>query len=667
MTGPFRLRFFALLGVMAGIAYWTGCVPPPREPAVDVPQPTPASAEEAERLARASGQLLLSDPAVRERAAVALLSMDHPQGVQAVLDAMVSAADPQVRVSMIRAAAFCADHRCFEAILEAVGAPDSEVQKEAASALSRFTLAAEVEAMMAYARAPETQPDRRQLLYRALGEGLAVQAVPVLLEGLQSEQEASRVAALEALRSISGRDLPADVAKWREWWQTSSHKSREDILAEHLEVASADVRLLTEQLQDLREQHDELMRLVREPDAETARLLLQGLTNRHALVRRYASFRLAALPDDLLTSVSLDDEGNYTVLRDALDDEEDGIRQSVMRFVQRAQGGYRDRLILKALQDQSAGVLVMAAKSVSSTTGPEAVARLEQLLAKSAQPAVRVEAANMLGKVGTQQSIPALLDALDDPEENVRWFAVESLSKLSVAEAGPNISAVLRGDESARVRSIAATALGELGQPAGALALKEALSDPSERVRQDAAAALLTLATGGADLMMVIAGYFRDSGRLDETRKVLERVVEQYAQNEGARSQVAEAYRQLAEVLKQQGDFAAAAAAYEKLEALSPTPEVRAELVRCWLKTDQRQPVVDALQKWLPSVGDETVLQLAVEVAELLVQEGRMAEAGAVLGALEAAVDESTHPELAAQVTRLKIAAGIGVEPPLDE
>ncbi|MGD2174947.1 MAG: HEAT repeat domain-containing protein, partial [Candidatus Brocadiaceae bacterium] len=244
------VRRLLLLPAVVLFVVCGSCKAPPAEvPAI--PEEPPLSAVERQRYAQAESLLRSADPEARERAAVALLSMDHPDALATVLDVMGGAEDPAVRASMIQAAAFCTDHRCFEAVLGAMADPDASVQRAAADALARFTRPQEVRAVAEYVTAPETPERQRTLLYQALGRGLAVPAVPVLLDALENEEGEARLAAWEALKRISRRDLPAEAGAWREWWAANSHRTRTDVLEEHLRAASGEVEAMSGQLRDL--------------------------------------------------------------------------------------------------------------------------------------------------------------------------------------------------------------------------------------------------------------------------------------------------------------------------------------------------------------------------------------------------------------------------------
>ena len=105
------------------------------------------SAQEQAQYAQAEGLLSATDPNVRQQAAVSLLSMDYPEALPTVLDRMRLSPDAAVRISMVEAAAFVVDHRCFSALLDVVEDPDPKVREAAARALGRFTQKQEAQAI----------------------------------------------------------------------------------------------------------------------------------------------------------------------------------------------------------------------------------------------------------------------------------------------------------------------------------------------------------------------------------------------------------------------------------------------------------------------------------------------------------------------------------------
>ncbi len=108
---------------------------------------------------------------------------------------------------------------------------------------------------------------------------------------------------------------------------------------------------------------------------------------------------------------------------------------------------------------------------------------------RSRLPAVRRHAAVHLGRAGDPSAVPALVEALEDPESSVRREATKALGAVKDALAVAALVAAL-GDRDMNVRFYAAHALGEIKNPKAAEALLRALQDPEWCVRDQAAWAL---------------------------------------------------------------------------------------------------------------------------------------------------------------------------------
>jgi len=565
------------------------------------------------RYAKCERELSSVDPTVRRNAAVALLTMDHPRALEAVRERMKNAREPAVRVSMIEAASFCEDQRCFKVILGAVKDPDQSVKQAAASALSRFTRPDEVEAVMELATAKSTMTTEKELLFATLGEGLFVRATPVLLKGLTGREPELREAAWQALKRISGRDFPLEPAPWQDWWEANQHKTRENILEERLQALALELKVNTVLNEALQEEFEQLCGLLESPATRSPQLLLADLGSSHRRVRGYAAFRLASLEAEALQAISLDDRETCEVLHIALMDGDAEVRENVAKLVVRLKGEFRNQLLLEAMGDKNANVLLTAIEAANGGMGDEALKPLEAALASS-EFRVREAAANALGKVGSARAISPLTGALKDKEENVRWFAVESLRKLHATAAVPRLCELLENDESPRVREITASTLGELGQPAAVPALRESLADENERVVRRTVEALKSLARDDFERMMVIADALAAHGHHAEAEEVLSKIVADFGEQADLEAQLIAARQKRAEILKVQNDFRGAAAAYAELDRLTGGDrEVRRELVECWLAAGDADKTVEVVQGWLLD-GDEGALHEAVDM-----------------------------------------------------
>jgi HEAT repeat protein len=617
--------------------------------------------EQQARFVKLNARLRASEPEMRQQAAVALLTMGYPGAAGAVLDALVNDPDPAVRVSMIRAAAFCADERCFPAVLRALDDRDPSVPPAAAEAIARFTQPAQLDAVAALVRRPTTSAAQRELLFRALGEAIAVRAVPVLIAGLEDPNQGPRDAAWESLKRISGRDLPADVPIWSEWWSANAHLSREDVLEDHLRTATHELAESRERVAWFEEQQGELISLLGDGEAQTPERLIQALASSHVSVRICAAVSLAAMPQERLGSFTAADATRGT-LRRAMADQSEVVRWNVLKFAVKTTGPLRDEIVAAALADESPRVLQTALGAVRQGAAPAAVRRIEALLLECDRADVREAAAAALGQLGDPASADALMAGLSDPAENVRWFAIEGLGKLGATQAVPRIAEMLAEDESRIVRAVAAATLGDLGQPAAIPPLRAALQDPQQRVRENAVAALKALATGSSERMMVIARALEQQGLLNDSREVLTRLVNEFAADAAAESAVVEAYERLADIAGRQEDVAAAARAYAKLIDLSPgTAEYRAGLVACRLKLGEGERLATELAGWLQGADAArrtVLLPVALDAAEALLASGGRTEAKQILDAVAAAAVAGTDEAIVARLDDLRAKAG---------
>jgi HEAT repeat protein len=126
---------------------------------------------------------------------------------------------------------------------------------------------------------------------------------------------------------------------------------------------------------------------------------------------------------------------------------------------------------------------------------PAARAELRRLFQEAEDEEMRQYLALVLGRIGDRESLPLLVDALDDPDDKTRIYALWALGTLGDASARTAIEKALASPDPG-IRKTAAFALGELGDRAAAPALERLLDDPVADVRWNAA---LGLARFGSD------------------------------------------------------------------------------------------------------------------------------------------------------------------------
>lgn len=101
---------------------------------------------------------------------------------------------------------------------------------------------------------------------------------------------------------------------------------------------------------------------------------------------------------------------------------------------------------------------------------------------------IRRDAAWNLGNLGDERAIPALTEALKDQDDDVRFHVARNLGKFEEPAVPFLLDALEDPDE--YVRRYAAWILGVIGDDRAIPALETALNDPSEYVRKGAEQAL---------------------------------------------------------------------------------------------------------------------------------------------------------------------------------
>jgi len=137
---------------------------------------------------------------------------------------------------------------------------------------------------------------------------------------------------------------------------------------------------------------------------------------------------------------------------------------------------------------------------------------LEALLqtARAAEPREeREQAVAALAAYRDPRAQDAVLQALQDTEEHVRWSTVAALSTVRDAAAVDPLSHALLEDASADLRAGAADALGEIASPRALAALQRALGDEAVEVRQSVVEALGRI--GGEQAIVALQSALGDA------------------------------------------------------------------------------------------------------------------------------------------------------------
>ncbi|MCE5338949.1 MAG: HEAT repeat domain-containing protein [Methanomicrobiaceae archaeon] len=138
------------------------------------------------------------------------------------------------------------------------------------------------------------------------------------------------------------------------------------------------------------------------------------------------------------------------------------------------------------LRDPESGVRWKATEALGKLGSPAVVPLIESLQSENVD--VRWMAAIALGDIGDPGAVPALVEALNDEDTYVRSRAALALAAIGEPAREDLISSLRAGNS--RVRVGVALALGRLGGENSVVALIDALRDPNEEVQQRAASAL---------------------------------------------------------------------------------------------------------------------------------------------------------------------------------
>lgn len=206
----------------------------------------------------------------------------------------------------------------------------------------------------------------------------------------------------------------------------------------------------------------------REGDADAIRAALT--TSDSPAVRRRAAELLGEVAD-------LDDQQTVDKLvRAAREDDDEGVRAAAIDA-------------LDAIGQPAVEQLVAATADVSLDGPDRAVAKTFARTLSAKLPELRIASANVLGRVGDEKVVPALVARLDDPDRRVRLRVCHACGRLGDPRTVPKLTARL-GDCDPSVKQAAADALGQIATDRALEALLGLLGDDSASIRRVAASAL---------------------------------------------------------------------------------------------------------------------------------------------------------------------------------
>ncbi len=196
---------------------------------------------------------------------------------------------------------------------------------------------------------------------------------------------------------------------------------------------------------------------------ETKNIIATLLTDTDADNRRIAAEQLAGS----------NEQATITALIIALSDDSNGVRDAATRSLISIGGPTVARGIAFHLADQDIVLRNLAAK-ILAKLGDSAITALFPFL-RDPDKDVRKFAVDILGLIGTDQSLPQLLPLLKDEDENVRVATVEALGCIGSGEATLPLCEMFTSDKSPRI--YLADAMRKIGDTRSGRVLLEAFLD----------------------------------------------------------------------------------------------------------------------------------------------------------------------------------------------
>jgi HEAT repeat protein len=187
-------------------------------------------------------------------------------------------------------------------------------------------------------------------------------------------------------------------------------------------------------------------------------------------------------------------------LRRGLRDNEPLVRFACAHALTRVSpAGHLGQVVAALADDEDDAVFNQGALAeILLDSGPEAVEELRGLLSDPRHPRRRRLIVVVLGELRAHDAVPEIVGALSDPDDELCARACHALGKIGDPEVADAIADVaLDGARPWFVRTAAAGACGQIGDPRNAAVLVEALDSEEWYPRNAAAAALVQLGNAG--------------------------------------------------------------------------------------------------------------------------------------------------------------------------
>ncbi|MBI5724680.1 MAG: HEAT repeat domain-containing protein [Planctomycetes bacterium] len=416
-------------------------------------------------------QSQLSDPGrdQRERveAARQMLSAQYPQAMQVLKETMEDDRNPSAQQAVAIAVAWrgTGPAELFGPLLAALASREGMVRSAAAQALAVYRGDETLGKVMAIARDVKAGGGTRLAAIASIQKVLDKRGVEALIGLLDDSDNMVRAAAEEALVKLTGiRSFGADRQQWQGWWEKNRDKDASDWVNDMTEGLARSKAAL--------EAENEILR----------KRLIQAI-------------------ESVLASLPAGQQRTAKVL-DLLKDPVAEARLVAIKAMEQLSGGGpgvpADMLIQLRLllTDPDARVRQASAAMLAALNDADAIGLLLGRLKVEDSPAVRQEILKSLGQIGDTSALSQILNALNSQVEDIASAAAIGLTRIamkkpldpSVLVAAEEIlvkrlAGVEKNKNSTELRESLLQALGAVGGQDASKALREALKDPSARIR----------------------------------------------------------------------------------------------------------------------------------------------------------------------------------------
>lgn len=228
-----------------------------------------------------------------------------------------------------------------------------------------------------------------------------------------------------------------------------------------------------------------------------------------ALLDALKTERVAAVREKIVQALGeIDDPSAVTGISAVVKDASPAVRRAAVWALGELEDPAAIPALVSAVKDEDSEVRQHTAEALGQLKVASAMDALAQMT-RDDNADVRVHAVEALGQLEDLRALNTLTAALKDANADVRRQAADAIQSLDGIKTAPKALIDALADPDKEVRQAVADALGDIEDEAAVPALKRATSDGDSDVRRAAAEALSRI--GGADAIQALMGLLKDA------------------------------------------------------------------------------------------------------------------------------------------------------------